>query len=609
MKFTLEDLGPAAYGDLCMLARHGRDPRSGREVALVSLSRGGFIAIDPHSRTATQVRAPKPFTEWWAVAQAPDGSVYQLEYNGGAAPTVLVRWNWKGDVSEIVARVPGKSFFTIDVSPDGCVYMPEYSQNVMHRFDPAGGEVADLGDYSEFGDHIRNVVCGDDGLVYTTCTDYKTTRVAVLDPKSGRKFPLDDGDAAGSRLEYGGLTKDAAGHVLVPSDRWGRKYWHEAAGGRLRDIDQKDVMIAAGGKSLAFSDGGYISAIEEVSQVRASAPEGEIAVTYVAPDGESTRFTVPRKGVPLRIFSIASALGRIWAGTFIPLTLASFDPADGAFVHYGNPTETNGEIYSMAAAAGKLFIGSYSGAVLSRYSPDRPWRPDGPGANPAPLGVMKDDGRPLQRPYGVATDDSGNVFFSAMGGYGVEDSGISRIDSDTEQVTRWIYPDTTFTVLCYLPKADELLVAERRKGENGIRFTFVSPRTGKIVRSEIMIADEGHVTAWLYDGNDTVFGLHDNRATLFAYGLAEGKITRKLEEMNFGHHCYRSLMFGPDERIWGLTRQCVYAAERDLSRAEVVLAYEDHADGNFYRFGMCTGPDGHVYFPNGPRLMRIRVDK
>ena len=38
----------------------------------------------------------------------------------------------------------------------------------------------------------------------------------------------------------------------------------------------------------------------------------------------------------------------------------------------------------------------------------------------------------------------------------------------------------------------------------------------------------------------------------------------------------------------------------------MVARYEDEADGNFYRFGMCTGTDGHVYFPNGPHLMRVK---
>jgi hypothetical protein len=75
--------------------------------------------------------------------------------------------------------------------------------------------------------------------------------------------------------------------------------------------------------------------------------------------------------------------------------------------------------------------------------------------------------------------------------------------------------------------------------------------------------------------------------------------------MGLGDNCHNCLIFGPDDRIWGLTVKCVFAARRDLSGFDVVAEYPDHAGLHCYRFGLCAGPDGHVYFPNGTHLMRI----
>jgi len=89
----------------------------------------------------------------------------------------------------------------------------------------------------------------------------------------------------------------------------------------------------------------------------------------------------------------------------------------------------------------------------------------------------------------------------------------------------------------------------------------------------------------------------------------ESRIVAQLPEMGLGDNCNDVLLFGPDGRIWGLTVKCVFAAERDLSRFEVLAEYPDYSELHCYRFGMRYGPDGNIYFPNGCHLMRIRINK
>lgn len=592
----IEDLGEPASGDTWMNWRFARHPTTGAELALGSLSRGGFVVIDPVRQTAIQVRPEQPFVCGWAVGQAPNGDIYQCDYGGP-----LCVWDWKNPRARTVADHPMQAVFTLDVAADGRVYLPNYSSNTLWRFTPSTGKIESLGDFHAFGGHIRNVFCAHDGWVYLTCTSYSREQgeakgIVAFDPQTGEKSCV---KAAGHRPTHGpwnGLTKDAAGHVLMSSDLWGRVGWHELIGGCAQAIDPQQVRITQGNLPLAFTDGSYIKKIEARE------------VTRVDAHGRESRFEIKYEDSPVSLFSVAAGAGKIWCGTFIPLTLISFDPATGQTTRYGNPTKTGGEIYNMVFSKGRLYMASYTGATITRYDPARPWRKDDSiHANPAHLGLIKETGLPLQRPHGKADDPDGNVYFAAHGGYGCYDSGICRIDPVTDHLTSWIYPNTSFNALIFLRGSGQLLVAERRGSENAIRFTFIAPGNGAILWSEPVIPDQGEVVSWLDSGGDLVFGVHSYRATLFAFSLSRKKVVAELREMRVGTHCYNALFDGPDGRIWGLTNQGVYAVTRDLKQVEVVAGLPAKDNRDFYKFGFGRGPDGAIYFPSGTHLMRLKI--
>lgn len=613
MKAVIDDLGVQAYGDTWLHFRHAAHPKTGAELVLGSLSLGGFMLIDPAAESGIQARMGHS-SPGWGIAQAPDGSIWQCAYGGRDGTAPLCSWNWEGAESKPRVDLPGQGYFSIDVAPDGRVYAPHYSGNTLYRYDPASNKLENLGAFGEFGEHIRDVCCAQDGWVYVTATDYTRSCIVALDPISGRRVRLAPADDGASKGKYGTMLRAGDGKILVCETKWGRECWHECVGGKTHPLPPSEARLAVTAISygaswtsnnttpLAFSDGSYIKAVDRK------------AIVYVTANGNERRFTVAREESPIRIFSVESGGGKIWGGTFIPLTLFCHDPATGKAVFYDNPTETSGEIYNSVWSNGKLFMASYTRAALTRFDPSKPFKMDrGISANPAHLGFMKEDGLPLQRPHGKALAPDGTVFFAARGDYGCNDSGISRIDPRAEEVTRWIYPNTTFGALCCLPGRKLLLVGENRRDERGIRFTFISPENGEIAFSGVMIEDEGHITSWLPDDRDVdlVHGMYPHRGMMFTYSVAQKKIVRELREIGEhgikGNICYNMLLFGPDGRILGLTNKQVFAVARDMSAVEPIADYQDHADGNFYRFGMTRGPDGHIYFPNGTHLMRLRI--
>jgi hypothetical protein len=229
-------------------------------------------------------------------------------------------------------------------------------------------------------------------------------------------------------------------------------------------------------------------------------------------------------------------------------------------------------------------------------------------ANPAQLGRMKDHGLAVHRPLGMTADPEGNVYFAAQGGYGCNDSAVCRIDIDTEEVTRWIYPDTTSGAICHLAATHELILAEQRLGEKGVRLTVLSDSTGAVEWSQVLFDCEGMVDAWWYDGGDEVYGIFDSRAEIFVFDIRRRQIVRRHSDLGLGHHCWNSLWSGPDGRVWGLTVSCVFAVSRDLAEVEVLARYESAPDaGGYGVMGVAFDDRGNLYFPNITRLMRMRV--
>lgn len=633
MKLLIEDLGVAGRGeahldwDVGILARH---PRTQAEYVVHPSFEHGFLVIDPRARSSLHIQPDFSLFDHTSrsVAQGADGAIYSLgvyqEHPPNAMRCAVLKWDWESARSLPVAEFSGAFLVVpmIECDRDGHIYAGGH----VYRIDPQSGTLSKClpkGDYWTWGigglDHLLYAVSA--GTLMCQDTRNGATRAVARIPPG---IPLT-------------LKKDGAGRIIIPVEvdrRAGRAYWLELIDGKAIPVDASTVRLTEtiiGNNEAAleepsfrmlmpyvFADGSYISRFIETE------------VTYVDATGRAHTFSVERQDTPLRLFSIQEGGGKLWMSSILPLVLLSYDPASGTFSNYRTPTHSAGEIYALIWSGGRLFMGSYPRAHLTRYDPARPWRWNiGPQANPAHFGPIKPafqtpnrslNGSPLppqpaettalylHRPYGKATDEAGNIYFSSMGGYGCPHSGLCRIDCRTETVTRWIYPETTMTALVYLPRQRRLLVCESRAHERqAIRFTFISPETGEVEESVSAIRDEGAVTSWLYDGDDLVYGLHAYRATLFAYNLKHKRIVASLAELGFGHHCYESLVFGPDGRIWGLTRECVFAVTRDLTAKERLADYPDFADGNFYRFGFVYGPDQHLYFLNGPHLMRAKT--
>jgi len=531
------------------------------------------------------------------VTQGPDGAIYQ------AAPGGVFRWDWQADRSEMWAAAPQwlQVAAGLEFDAKGRAYVWAHSSELL-RLDPATGTTEVVGPGGPVFSNRR------DDLLYFA----RGGKISRLDPDSGDVEPVLM--AGGKACPAGPIHKDGAGRLIVVAvvaERDGRSWWVELIDGRGRPVEASEVRLAetlitpseigqaethmAYLSPYVLSDGGYVSRIVGHE------------MTYVDPTGRWRTFPINTSDPPLRLFSLEAGDERLWIGTILPLTLLSYDPRTGRTTNHGTPTPAAGEIYNMVWSGGRLFYASYPGAFVSRYDPKRPWRYDRSAqANPRQFGPMKTGPLKLHRPRGRARDGEGNVYFGAVGDYGCPDSGVCRIDVHSEQMTSWIYPETEFNSIVHLPATDEILFAEKKRGDTALRFTHVSARTGEVAASTPLLED-GSVNSWLLDEDgEVVYGVHDARGAVFAYSTTQRRIVAEIAQLGFGHHCYEALIWGPDGRIWGLTSEWIFAVDRNLTTKERLIGYDALTD-NFYRFGFCYGPDGDLYFLNGTHLMRVRA--
>jgi streptogramin lyase len=573
-----------------------RHPHTGQEFACFSLSRGGFLLLDPTTGAKRQIRAPKPFSTAWQVAQSPQGDLYQVDFISQNA--MITRWDWTTDQSQIVGQSPSKAPFAHQAGPDGNLYILDYARNLIYHVNPFTGVSNTLADLAGIGLHPRHLYLGSDGMLY--CHSYSHADdpdpgqyLIMVDPQTGQITNLTSPDKSSFILA---ITADKK--VLQGTQSFGRLVWRHLLHGKPQTIDQATLRLTSANVPLVFSDGSYIDSHREWE------------CTIVSPTGARKVLDIKPQGTPLRIFSVASATNRVWAGTFIPLRLASYDPQSHTITPYGNPTPVTGEIYALTGNDKTLYFSSYTQAWLTRLIPSQPLVSDNSLlANPGQLGKIKTGPLPLHRTNGVTQDHQGRIYFAALGGYGCPDSGIARIDpANHDQLTTWIFPNTTFGAMVYLKATHQLLVSEFRRGESSARFTLINPDTGEIQWSLPMLQDPANVVSWLADPDgQCAIGVFAYRATLLKFNAKTLSITHKIPEVRVGTHCHNALIQGLDGQVWGYTNQQVYKTDWNLTAIDTLFDLGPDAHPNHYRFGFCKGPDGALYFPDGTRLMRIAL--
>ncbi|HBN86063.1 MAG TPA: hypothetical protein DDZ89_19725, partial [Clostridiales bacterium] len=160
------------------------------------------------------------------------------------------------------------------------------------------------------------------------------------------------------------------------------------------------------------------------------------SLTVQQPDGNIQEHPLEYESSGLMLWMVHKGPdGMIYGSSALPLRMFRYDPDTDETVNLGNPSTTDGEIYSMTNYDGKLYIASYSGAIISVYDPKQPWNFGlESNHNPRQIGEI---GYGQNRPTGMITAANNMIYIASVPTYGETSGALTELNPITNEMTVW----------------------------------------------------------------------------------------------------------------------------------------------------------------------------
>lgn len=555
-------------------------------------------------RTKSTFRRPIASSGGYGLAVGADGCVYV----GGVNPGDLYRYDPKTDQLAAIAVQPFGVQYIWDaaVGPSGVIYCAAgYPRTKLVAFDPAAGKARDLGEMAPGEQYLRSVAVDRFGKVW--CGVGMTAHLVVYDPADGSKKEVLPPQYAKSSSVY---DLAAIGDCVVASVSFdGVLLVYDAATMKVRrtvpcPAGQKSWMISGGGTAPTaylwtlpamdayrcdLRDGSVTLLAEQVGQVKCVEADRRLHVVndqnYLVYDLEAKAAVADHRltegGDGMDVFSLTSGPdGNIYGSTYINMHIFRCDVTTKALTDLGKICRWAGQVDSMSLGRdSRIYMGSYTDAVVSVFDPGQPWRPGlKANSNPREIGPV---GKGQYRTRANCLGPDGKVYLGSIPAYRSAEAGAFTIcDPKTGKA------DVRLDVV--KGGAVDALVADDTYvyGAGGGEFFVYDPKadskrfTGKRAVVALAAVKGANVIG---AGGGKVF-LYDRQANKVAQEkpLPAGDVTH--------------LATGPDGTAYGVGAKCIVRISPEDLSVEV-LAREG---GKF----AAVDAHGRVYFARGPKLFR-----
>ncbi len=479
----------------------------------------------------------------------------------------------------------------LDEDAAGRIWIGSYGDADLTAFDPKTGTFKGYGRMDDV-DMYNKPLVNADGLI---CNLITTTRphIVVLDPKTGEKQTV--GPVAVKGKDKFEARKGPDKKVYIESSLGNFRI----EGFRAVPVDKvperEKPAPQYGIESAAFVDGPDL--LFRKLEVRKT-------------DGTSRVFEMDWEGAGTEIFLLHEGPDNLLYGSSIlPEHLFRYDPASGEMKDFGRCTLSTGEAYSMANLDGKLYILSYTAARISVYDPTKPYDFREAGeSNPRDLGRIDDIS---YRPRSSLAGPLGRVWVASVPDYGMWGGPLSYYDpkTDIKQAYYRIAGDASCYTLADLPKLGLIAVG-----------TTIQAGTGaqpKVDQATLFLWDyQAEKKAWegpfehpveafnslatAPDGRLWGTAVNSDKGELFVFDPETKKFTGRVE-IPSGKPLDLGLQFGPDSRLYGFTKTCLYRVNPKTMKLETVIAPEKGIS--------VAGPviGKNIYFADNHRLQTARL--
>jgi hypothetical protein len=573
----------------------GPGPDEGSERIYFNFRQDGgklfLVAVDPDTGKAEQFQSPVG-TGAWGFIVGPDNRIYLGTHEGpdpGDSGQILV-FDPKHPEQQIqIVGRPSETetyIWMYTIGHDGKLYGCTYPQAKLVSYDPATGEMADLGRMDDVQKYTRSICTAPDGRICIGI-GYGRANVVVYDPKTGE-------------------------HASILPEKY-RDEPNETAASVYTGTDG-DAYITAGAAKLRITATGTEVVDEPPPAVSKTVFADGRAVqnplldgTYdqVGADGKVEKKTFEYKGAGSGVFMVSTGpLGRIYGGTAMPNEMFWYDPGTGKHENPGNPCEVGGEIYSMLDHDGILYMCAYPGSFLSKWDPEKPWNYGRePANNPRGFGRL---GVGHLRPRAMIHGPNDMICIGSYPEYGKHGGSLGVWDPVQDKLVEnhhHLIKNQSIVSLVYDPDSGLIYGGSSTAGGGGTnpvepeaRFFAFDPKSKGLVLEESPFPGMQSLRTLVRAGN-RLFGICDGEK-LFVYDLVGKEYVHKAE-LGVGHVPDCCMGLWKDGLLYGLSGNSAFRLDPETFEVTVLAEYEGSV-----RCGFAMDDHG-IYFGDRATLMRF----
>ncbi len=602
----LRDHGVALHKGVCFSYKPWRDAETGRDYVYAGIigTSSLVVQLDVVTGRCRAFHMPPSCSGPWGMTFTLEGHVLVTSTSGQ-----LCRLDPRTGEFRITANT-GHWNWSIDRGADGKFYIVTANECRLFRYDAVTEKLEDLGQLDKSEMNARHVIGGNDGYLYVGIGTM-AAQVVAYHIATGRMVRL--------------LPKSEVrpGFQLVGRGRDGQLY--------TQTVRRHIYRLAHG---QAFFDASLSR------QCRAQPPEEFLAELSMPtlPDGRkvtlvdldhirvgegpaSRLWPLTYKTEGTALFHLAAGPDRtVYASTIYPLHLVRYTPATRKLEDLGRGGPDRAEAYSIGHCDGKVYYGTYSGALLMCYDPAKPLHQDPPGGqkwktNPRLLGYL---GRGNCRPRAICVDSQKRVWVGGIPDYGYRHGGLACYDTRRRTLTVHDAVISDQSVLALTADESGATLYGGTSTTRGGGLAAATPeahlfawdtRRNKRLWKQAPIPGAAGILNLLYrDGK--LYGSTGNNFSFFRFDLKSRTMDYNVPS-RISAIREQSLCWGPDGNLYGITWMSLLRWRPETGQIDVLYRCEgDEASryegGSLFHRGAVI-IDGRLYFSCGSRVMSLRI--
>jgi hypothetical protein len=515
-----------------------------------------LLAINPDTGEVGQFNGPLSSEMGsWGFTIDHENRIYLGSYYNAH----LLRFDPKTERWEDLGQPGGEkeSFICrVTTALDGKIWGGTFPSAKLFSYDPKTGKSEDYGrmDPDQF---YCYPTAGEDGLIYCAI-QFQKMDIVVFDPeKKTRTSILPTEIRKPGRIR---MIKGKDGKVyskLSTSDTWFR------IEGRGKPVIVSESAVPFPQEDLA--DGRRFQVVDQkILQIEnpATRAKREIPFSYEAAGSY--------------IFVVGTGPdGRIYGSSMLPLRLFFYDPEYQSFTNLGKAAYASGEIYSIGAYGGRLYLCSYPEARISIYDPKMPLRfGEDEKANPRDLGPMGDG---LDRPRAMIAGPHGKIYVGGYPDYGHLGGAIGVFDpaKNEKRVYRNVIQNQSISSLAYIESLDLLPAGSSVRGGSGTRavekdakLILWDPKMEKKVFEIVPVPEAQTIISLAATREGIVYGITE-KEKVFVFDAMKREI-KKVFDLGFKKPVEISLQPGPGGKLYGLTEEAIFSIDPKDDRVSLL---------------------------------------